>query len=584
MTRSTQLKKIKTSKIGYLFIVLIIPLLATLAYNASFVSKIFPNIFIAGINVGGMKPEEATFLISEQIRPPEVIKLTSPTTSYDLKTKDIDLNYDYVASVQRAYNFVRTGNIVYDFYHRVLLTNSIKEFGLITKIDEEKLQSFISVIDGEVSVDPIYPFASLVGGELVINQGKAGTVLDSQLLRSQIGQDIAFAKSDEIQIPINQIDPSLNSENLNKFKERSEKYLSKKLTAKFEYDTFELTDKLTLTFLNPSGGFNDDKIKDEIFKIANKVNREPQEPKFNFENGKVSEFQPALDGVEIDSDKLLGVIKEKLIAIENSKEKITSFELPVTKTAPQVTTDKINNLGINELIGRGTSTYFHSIPGRVHNVSLATSRINGTLVKPGETFSFNQALGDVSKFTGYQTAYVIENGKTVLGDGGGVCQVSTTLFRAILNAGLPVDERRAHAYRVGYYEQGSPPGIDATVYSPTTDFKFTNNTPSHILITAKTDPKNYSLVFELYGTSDGRVASTTKPVVSGVTPPLPDLYQDDPTLPVGVVKQVDFKAFGAKVSFNYSVKRAGEEIYKKTFISNYRPWQAIYLRGTGPAN
>ena len=164
-----------------------------------------------------------------------------------------------------------------------------------------------------------------------------------------------------------------------------------------------------------------------------------------------------------------------------------------------------------------------------------------------------------------------------------MCQVSTTLFRSVLNAGLPVVERVAHAYRVGYYEQDSPPGFDATVYAPSPDLKFKNDTPAYILITAKADPKSYSLVFELYGASDGRVASITKPVVSNYSAPLPTIYQDDPTLPTGTLKQTDFSAAGARVSFNYTVTRDGETVFQKTFISNYRPWAAVYLRGTGPA-
>jgi len=171
-----------------------------------------------------------------------------------------------------------------------------------------------------------------------------------------------------------------------------------------------------------------------------------------------------------------------------------------------------------------------------------------------------------------------------LGDGGGVCQVSTTLFRALLDAGLPITERQAHAYRVGYYEQDSPPGIDATVYSPSPDLKFRNDTGNSILIVARANPKNYSLVFELYGTSDGRVATISKPVVTNVVPAPEDLYQDDPTLPTGTVKQIDFKAAGAKVTFKYKVTRNGETLSDRTFTSNYRPWQAIYLRGIAPVN
>jgi vancomycin resistance protein YoaR len=355
------------------------------------------------------------------------------------------------------------------------------------------------------------------------------------------------------------------------------------LQLKFEYNTYTLTDKDLIKILDFRTGFNRQSMDAIILDIASEVNHDPQNPKFIFENGRVTEFQPALDGIRIDNEGLKDKIINSLNQIENSNDKIIAFDIPIQKTPPEVTTDGINNLGIKELIGRGASTYFHSITSRVHNVVLAASRINGTLVKPGDTFSFNDTLGDVSQFTGYQQAYIISEGKTILGDGGGVCQVSTTLFRSVLNAGLPIIERQAHAYRVGYYEQDSPPGIDATVYGPSPDFKFKNDTPAYILIEAKADPKKYSLVFELYGTSDGRVSSISKPVVTNIVSPPEDLYQDDPALPAGTIKQIDYKAWGAKVTFNHKVERNGVTIFSKTFLSNYRPWQAVYLRGTGPA-
>ena len=235
---------------------------------------------------------------------------------------------------------------------------------------------------------------------------------------------------------------------------------------KFEFQNFILNDTDIVNLLDPKSGYNSGAIDSFLQKVSASVNRDPQNPKFVFNNGRVTEFQPALSGVKVDGNKFKDQLTASLDILENSNDKTETFDIPVIATPPNVTTDQVNNLGIKELIGRGTSTYFHSIPGRVHNVVLAASRINGTLVAPGETFSFNQTLGDVTQFTGYQQAYIISNGKTILGDGGGVCQVSTTLFRAILNAGLPIVERAAHAYRVGYYEQDSPPGLDATVFGP----------------------------------------------------------------------------------------------------------------------
>ena len=211
---------------------------------------------------------------------------------------------------------------------------------------------------------------------------------------------------------------------------------------------------------------------------------------------------------------------------------------------------------------------------------MAAGRINGILIAPNEEFSFDKALGDVSAFTGYQQAYIIQNGRTVLGDGGGVCQVSTTFFRALLNAGLPITQRRAHAYLVGYYEQDSPPGLDATVYVPSVDLKFRNDTDNYILVQTQVDPDNQQLFVFLYGTSDGRSVNLTAPVVTGRTPAPADLYQDDPTLAKGIIRQVDYSAEGAKVSFTRIVTKNDKKIISETFVSNYAPWQSIFLRGT----
>lgn len=303
------------------------------------------------------------------------------------------------------------------------------------------------------------------------------------------------------------------------------------------------------------------------------------EPKFRLVGKKVVEFRQGSPGQSVDRE-LLGnhVVTNALSPSVN-----TTIEIPLVAIAPTTPSGEVSaeSLGVRERIGRGTSRYRGSIASRKHNIKITAERLDGVLIKPGDTFSFNDTVGDVSKETGYKEAYVIKDGRTVLGDGGGVCQDSTTLFRAVLAAGLPVVERRAHSYRVGYYEQDAAPGFDATVFAPTTDFKFRNDTPAYILIQAGADHSTDTLTVDLWGTSDGRVATVTKPVVTDVVLPPEDLYQDDPTLPAGTVKQVDWKAAGAKVTFSYSVKRNDETIYQKSFVSLYRPWQTVYLRGTG---
>jgi vancomycin resistance protein YoaR len=308
----------------------------------------------------------------------------------------------------------------------------------------------------------------------------------------------------------------------------------------------------------------------------------PQDALFQFSNGRVTEFKPSVDGRRVNIQKARKDFLELLALLPARPiQKTITVTIPVENVKATVTTDSVNTLGIRERIGTGYSEFTGSIAGRIHNVALAANRFNGVLIPPGATLSFNETLGDVSAATGYQQAYIIKDGRTILGDGGGVCQVSTTLFRAALNAGLPVIERTPHAYRVHYYEEGGyKPGIDATVFSPSVDLKIQNDTQHHILIQARIDTRKLTLAFDLYGTADGRVSEVYNHKVWSVTPPPEPLYQDDPTLPAGTVKQVDWAAWGAKASFDYKVTRNGETILEKSFFSNYRPWQAVYLRGT----
>lgn len=333
--------------------------------------------------------------------------------------------------------------------------------------------------------------------------------------------------------------------------------------------------------LSPAYKFSQQKLDDKLSSIYITVNKKPVEAIFNFENGKVKEFRVSENGREVNKDELNQEILSKAKLVLNyTNQRIVIIPIPIKTISPTLTTDKVNKMGIKELIGTGTSLFAHSIESRIFNVNLGATRLNGILIAPGEVFSFAKAVGDISGLTGYKQAYVISGGKTVLGDGGGICQVSTTLFRAALNAGLPIAERHAHAYRVGYYEEDSPPGIDATVYVPSVDLKFKNDTGHYILIQTIVDLNELRLTFMLYGTNDGRVSVVSTPVVTNQTPAPPDKFEDDPTLSKGVVKQVDFAANGANVYFTRTVTRNGKEIMSDKFTSNYRPWQAVYLRGT----
>lgn len=165
----------------------------------------------------------------------------------------------------------------------------------------------------------------------------------------------------------------------------------------------------------------------------------------------------------------------------------------------QVSESGLRDQGIKELLSVGYSEFLGSDGARIHNVLRAVELYDGQIIRQGETFSFNEILQDATWRNGFKKAKVILNGSTAYGWGGGICQVSTTIFRSAFNAGLPIDARRNHTYPVKYYE---PQGLDATIYLGQQDLKFTNDTPGDLMLQLEVDVETRRLWVMIYGTSD----------------------------------------------------------------------------------
>ncbi|MBM3121754.1 MAG: hypothetical protein FJZ97_06165 [Chloroflexi bacterium] len=239
-------------------------------------------------------------------------------------------------------------------------------------------------------------------------------------------------------------------------------------------------------------------------------------------------------------------------------------------------------LGITELVVSAKTSFAGSSNERIQNIRTASSAFHGLLVAPGETLSMADGLGDISLDAGYAEALIIIGNRTVKGVGGGVCQVSTTLFRAAFFGGYQIDERYAHAYRVGYYEQGSNspgPGLDATVFAPLVDFKFTNDTGTWLLM--ETYLYGTTLEWKFYSAMDGRVVSWETSGARNVVEAPEPLYKENDDLPEGKIKQVDWEADGADVTVTRSVLRDGQVLHKDVIRTHYLPWRAIYEYGPG---
>ena len=221
------------------------------------------------------------------------------------------------------------------------------------------------------------------------------------------------------------------------------------------------------------------------------------------ENNTVSAFAPSRDGSELDTSAGLEAIKT---ALADTHAENISINIPTVTLPPTITSTDADRLGITQFLGEGRTSFAGSPKNRIFNIKRAIEQFQGVIIAPGEDFSFVKRLGEVDGEHGYLPELVIKRGKTEPEFGGGICQVSTTLFRAALNTGQKITERRNHAYPVSYYK---PYGMDATVYVPKPDFRFTNNTKGHILIQVAIEGSE--LVFRFYGTPDGRAISIDGP-------------------------------------------------------------------------
>lgn len=557
--------------------------------------KILPRTTINGISVGGLTIEQATTKIATTAAPPEnqELKIFVDDISVSSDSASLGTAYRFDETARIAFVQGKKGQLVVRFFEIISAFFNPNQFQSHLQYDKEKLGDLITNLKILVDIIGEEPSATLgISGNadsIKINPGMPGRMLEAENTAT-MAQELLSEGRFEVRAVVASTSTQLSGDEQARALERSKKLVSKSLDLILDIDEFvrlKLTDKELISFLDfpKEKAYKTSEIEEAVDSWAESVNREPQDAilEYDEENLKVKKFVPHKLGLELNTDKITKDLVIKLNELENSQSVEKQELIAESKiTEPEKTLEKTNNIGIKERIGYGESEYDHSIPNRVHNVAITTERVSNILVAPGEEFSFNKTLGEVSSRTGYRSAYIIRNGRTELGDGGGVCQVSTTLFRSVLNAGLDVTLRLPHSYRVSYYELDSKPGADATVYSGNVDFRFKNDTDHYILIHGQADSKNLSMYYEIYGTSDGRSAEIVDHKVwDARSAPAPQ-YFDDPSLPAGTLKQIDFATGGIKASFKNVIKdKDGKIIREDEYFSNYRPWSAKYLRGTG---
>ncbi|HEY5600670.1 MAG TPA: VanW family protein [Patescibacteria group bacterium] len=602
-------KVLKNSKIQILLIGIILGLLIIgfLPYliEQKFKNNVIGKVTIGSINLSGRNFEQARELIETQVNylNSQLIVISYQEKKWQFTPNELGFEVDSLATFTRVKNLGRNGNVLEKLVDQISLLFKPREVKFVLISNQDQFQNGLSKATNEIETpyqNAKFKVENKLNPKLSVISENQGTKVDKTTLILAIENNLSSNKQGDLFLVVTNDPPQISKQEAEIFIPEVNKLVSAKLLLSFknqtfQIDSFDLVNSLTLTqtlnnqaqLLNLSTAsatadklnyfkltLDPDSFEKILEPITKQIESEATNAKFTIENSRVTVFDPSKDGVKINKQALFISIGDWL----NYQATDKTIEIAAEITPAEITTASVNNLGIKELIGKGSSNFSGSSNERIHNIRTATNKINGTLIKPNEEFSFNKTVGEITLATGYTTAYIISKGRTVLGEGGGVCQVSTTVFRAALNSGLPFSERNAHAYRVSYYEKDSAPGFDATIYHPSVDLIFKNDTPGYILI--KSYIAGNILIFEFYGTSDDRKVEIDKPIITNVVAAPEPAYEDDPQLPAGQLKQVDFAAPGANVKITRRVIKAGQETITSTFTSVYKPWQAVYKRGT----
>jgi vancomycin resistance protein YoaR len=571
------------------------------AYQYMQSGRIYPGVTLAGVDLSGLSIDQATERVFEEVTYPQNgrILFKYGDTSWLASPADLGLFLDAQTSAQKAFDTGRSGNLLPRLINQYNLYTQGVDIPPVMIFDQNMALQYLSHLSGQIDQPVIEASLDINSTDVIVRQGQIGRTLNITATMAQISSQLEKLQDGIITLVVDETTPHIMD--ASQQAEQARQILSQSLTLKlpegesiggpWTFDTAALASMLSFDLVNDSQkdyyqlNLNSETLHEFLLSLEPELYLASENARFMFNDDtrQLEVVKHATIGRTLDVDASLQSIRDTLL---QGGHDVT---LQVTHNPPAVTDDMTGEeLGVTELIHEEISYFYGSDADRIQNITAAASSFYGLMVAPGEEFSMAQALGDITLDNGYAEALIILGGQTIKGVGGGVCQVSTTLFRAAFFTGFPITERHQHAYRVGYYEKvagnrrdSNLAGLDATVFVPLVDMKFVNDSPYWLLMETYVNPTYSSLVWKFYSTSDGRTVDwdTTGPV-NTVDPPDP-LYRENPDLPKGEVKQVDYQAQGADVTVDRRVYKDGSLYFEDSFFTHYQPWQAIYEYGPG---
>jgi len=570
-------------------------------YQFNYAGKIFPGVTVAGVDVSGLAPIDAAAKMVQTLTYPysgrlvfrdgERIWVATPT--------QLGMLFDPGASANIAYALGRNGGLFRSLNDQLNARQMGVDVPPVVVFDQRAAYQYLQTLSTEINQPVQEAHLEVSGTQVIAAPGQTGRALNIEATLLKVSAQLQSFRDGEVLLAVDEVQPEVMD--VTPQVEQARRLLSNSLTltlpdavegdpGPWVIEPAALAQLLIIQRVRTEVGvqfqlaLDTQKIEKYVDNISGDVNRDPTNARFTFndETRQLDLIQPAVIGRAVKIGESVDAINTGALSGE------TSIALKLDIKTPAVTSDATAaSLGITENIYTYTSFFRGSGAARMQNIQTAAAQFHGLLIAPGQTFSMGQIMGDVSLDNGYAEALIIYGGRTIKGVGGGVCQVSSTLFRTAFFAGFPIVERHPHAYRVLYYEQvkgGIDPnlaGLDATVYFPLVDFKFTNDTPYWLLMETYFSPKTQTLTWKFYSTSDGRTVEWNTTGLQNVVEAPEPVYTENPDLPLGEVKQVDYAAAGADVTVTRTVFRDGAVYLSDIFKTSYEPWQEKWEYGPG---
>ncbi len=568
-----------------------------------FRGRIFPNVYIAGVAVGEMTPEEAEKALrlhyeGRAPNPSPSWTLARPLTliyeerAWQPTAGEIGLEVAWSVAISEALSIGRRGSLLEQWSERWQVWTGRRDILLPLVLDEDALRGYLQRLAQTIDVLPQETTLVVEGTQVSLRPGRPGHTLLVEPTLAAVREKLGRLSPEPVALVVDTFRPEIGEEEARRALETARRMLSGPVVLRLGERVWTLTPLQIGQMLrverrsDPAGPvlaveLDSKALRDLTEKIAAEVRVLPRNAHFRSVGGHLEVAEEGAPGWELPVESTLEAIYAAVLSPDKREVALTLREVP-----PAITSETIRDprWGIREVVGVGESHFAGSPPYREHNIVVGARLLDGILIAPGETFSFLEHIGPIDESQGFVEGYSIIAERTVRNVGGGICQVSTTVFRAALMAGLPIIERHPHAYRVKYYEQNSIVGLDATIFVSTgTDLKFRNDTPAYLLMQFEVYTDTDTLYVYLYGTKPNREVVLDGPYFSNWTPaPTEPVYVYNSELPQGYVRQTDWAVDGVDVVVYRKTLVDGKEVLSEPIFSPYRAWPNIYEVGTKP--